>query len=437
MTEDVVTPMTNNDVEDGSTAGAVVIAGAAEGERFQTDRVLTMAAVHVVHDTYTAFLPPLLPAFIANLSLSRTEAGLLSLIMQVPSLLQPLFGHLADRINLRYVVILAPATTAAMMSLLGIAPGYAVLALLLMAAGLSSAGLHAIAPAMVGRLSGRTLGRGMSIWMVGGEIGRTVGPLVIVTALRGLSLRGTPWLMVAGLVASAALYFRLKDLPATPQARSEEGVPWHSALRLMRPVIAPLIGILVMRAFMVAALTVYLPTFLTEEGVDFWLAGASLSVLQAAAVVGALFGGSMSDLLGRRFVLTISQVATPVFFFVFLAASGWVQMPVLLALGFVLLTNEPVVMALVQENFPENRAMANGVYMSLNFIIRSAIVVAVGALGDLFGLRWAFIVSAVVMLMGAPLIYLLPPDRLRLGKVRWRKPTTGASEGVGSATRKE
>jgi len=103
-------------------------APATEAERFQTGRVLTISAGHAVHDTYTAFLPSLLPVFIANLSLSMTEAGLLTVFMQGPSLLQPFIGHLADRVSLRTFVILAPAVTAAMMSLLGVAPDYAVLA---------------------------------------------------------------------------------------------------------------------------------------------------------------------------------------------------------------------------------------------------------------------------------------------------------------------
>lgn len=253
---------------------------AAEAERFQTDGVLTISAGHAVHDTYTAFLAPLLPAFIANLALSKTEAGLLTVFMQGPSLLQPFIGHLADRVNLRYFVILAPTVTAAMMSMLGLAPGYGVLALLLMVAGLSSASLHAVAPVIAGNLSGRSLGRGMGFWMVGGELGRTLGPIVIVSAVRLLTLQGTPWLMVGGFLASALLYVRLKDVPMRP-TNAGQGLPWRQALRSMGPLLLPLAGIIVARSFMVRSLTTYLPTFLSEEGADLWFAGVSLSLLEA------------------------------------------------------------------------------------------------------------------------------------------------------------
>ena len=179
----------------------------------------------------------------------------------------------------------------------------------------------------------------------------------------------------------------------------------------MGPLYLPLAGIIVVRLFMNVPLTTYLPTFLIEEGASLWIAGVSLTTLEAAGVVGALLGGSMSDRLGRRRVLLISMLLTPLLMFAFLSAEGWVRFSLLIALGFVTLSVTPVVMALVQESFPENRALANGVYMSSSFIFRSGVTIVLGALGDRFGLNLAFVVSAVIALFGLPLIPLLPKRR--------------------------
>ncbi len=403
-------PTISHSIKSASKARTAATIPPTEAERFQTDGVLTISAGHAVHDTYTAFLAPLLPAFIANLALSKTEAGLLMVFMQGPSLLQPVIGHLADRVNLRYLVILAPTVTGATMSLLGVAPGYGVLVLFLMMAGLSSASLHAVAPVIAGNLSGRSLGRGMGFWMVGGELGRVLGPIVIVSAVRWLTLEGTPWLMIGGLLASAFLYVRLKDVPTQP-VNAGEGLPWRQALRGMGPLLLPLTGIIVARSFMAKSLTTYLPIFLSEEGADLWFAGASLSILEAGGVVGALLGGAVSDRLGRRLVLFISMLTTPLFTLAFLTVDGWLKFPLLLLMGFTALSVTPVIMALVQESFPENRALANGVYMSLSFVLGSVVVVVLGAMGDLFGLRLAFTASAIITLLGLPLILLLPRKR--------------------------
>jgi FSR family fosmidomycin resistance protein-like MFS transporter len=384
----------------------------AEDPPFQTRRVTTIAAGHAVHDTYTAFLPVLLPVFKESLLLSNAEAGLLTVFMQWPSVLQPFIGYAADRVSLRGLVILAPAVTAVAMCLLGVLPGYALLALSLAVVGLSSASLHAVGPVITGDLSGRRLGRGMGFWMVGGELGRTLGPLVIVAGLQWLSLQGMPWLMLGGILMSVFLSVWLRGLP-TSVSRTRQGLPWRRALRAMRRLLLPLAGLVVARSFMVSALTTYLPTFLSEQGTELWFAGVSLSILEAAGVVGALLGGSISDRLGRRWVLLASMLATPLLMFAFLAVRGWVQFPLLVLLGLTSLSVTPVLMALVQESFPENRALANGIYMAMSFLLRSGVVVVLGAMGDLFGLRTAFAGSAVFTLLGLPILLLLPRDRPR------------------------
>jgi len=378
-----------------------------EADEFHTAGVVTMSAGHAVHDTYSGFLRPLLPTFIQNLALTNAQAGLLTVFMQWPSLFQPFLGYLADRVSLRPFFIMAPTVTAVAMSLLGVAPTYAVLAMLLVVAGISSASLHAAGPAIVGHLSGRKLGRGMGFWMVGGELGRTLGPLTVVTTVQLIGLKGTPWLMIAGPVTSLLLYIQLRNVPDIISGTSQ-GVPLGQLLRGMGLLLAPVTGIVAARSFLTASLSTYLPILMTEQGASLWLAGVSLTVFEAAGVIGALLGGSLSDRLGRRRVLFASMSVASVMIFVFLGAAGWIQFLLLLVMGFSVLSTTPVFLAMMQESFPDNRALATGTFMALSFIIRSAVVVILGMLADQYGMRSAFVVSGVVSLAGLPFIFFLP-----------------------------
>jgi len=390
----------------------------------QTSKVVTIAAAHTAHDTYSAFLPPLLPVFIEKLSLTKAEAGLLTVFLQGPSLLQPFIGHLGDRLDLRVAVILAPALTAACMSLLGIAPDYAVIGLLLVTAGVSSAILHSLAPVIAGRLSGNRLGFGMGFWMVGGELGRTLGPILLVSAIAVLGLDGMPWLMVGGVGASALLFFGVRGVSP---AGTDHAAPrdFARAVLSMRTLFVPLAGVVISRSFMLAAFATYLPVFLREEGSSLWFAGASLSVLEAAGVVGALVGGSASDALGRRRVLAASLLISPAIMILFVYVTGWGRLPLLLALGFTGLMATPVIMASVQESFPENRALANGIYMALNFGLRSLVVVLVGGLADWMGMRWTFLACALLALMGTPFVIWMPG---RSGRAQRNSTNTGTDQ---------
>jgi hypothetical protein len=49
--------------------------------------------------------------------------------------------------------------------------------------------------------------------------------------------------------------------------------------------------------------------------------------------------------------------------------------------------------------------------MSLSFVIRSAVVVLVGGMGDLWGMQPAFIACALITLLGLPFLLLLPASQ--------------------------
>ena len=377
-----------------------------DADEFPTGRLATIAGGHAVHDTFTAFLAPMLPRFVERLSISRTAAGLLWAFLQIPSLLQPVIGHLADKTALRWIVVLAPAVTATAMSLLGWAPGYAVLALLLLVAGVSVAAFHATAPVAVGYLSGSKLGRGMGFWMVGGELGRTLGPLVVVSALSVMSERSMIFLALAGVATSIVLHVRLRDVPLRTRGDGPQ-IPWRRAVRAMRGTMVLLAGLIALRAMMMMSATIFLPLFLTEEGSNIWLAGAALSIVEAAGIGGALAGGWASDRIGRRAVLVFGHVAAPSALLLFLVSDGALRIALLPVIGFTLLAIPPVFMALVQERFPESRALANGLYLSLNFAIRSVAAIGYGAVGDALGLRTAMLIAALATFAGLPLIWVL------------------------------
>lgn len=155
-----------------------IVAHTQSENKFQSSEVVTVTAGHLVHDIFSSFFAPLLPEILEKFSLSLTQAGVLSAMMQLPSLLNPFIGYLDDRINLRMFVIVAPGVTAVLMSSIGLASSYTSLLILLLITGLSIAAFHAPAPAMVARVSGNQVGKGMSYFMAGGELARTIGPIL-------------------------------------------------------------------------------------------------------------------------------------------------------------------------------------------------------------------------------------------------------------------
>jgi MFS transporter, FSR family, fosmidomycin resistance protein len=385
-------------------------AAAQEADHFDLTQVTTVAGGHLVHDTFSAFLNPLLPLIVEKLHLSLALAGSLTLFTRLPSLLNPFIGLWADRIDLRLLVILAPTVTAATMSLIGLAPNYAVLALLLLASGLSSSALHVPGPVIISRVAGRRVGTGMSIWMVGGELARMVGPLMAVAVVSWLTLEGYYPVMILGMATSAVLFWRLRPVALQAPA-GKRPTPLREAWRTLRRLLLPMGLILLLRTFVRSGLGPFLPLLVTAEGASLWVGGTSLAVVELAGALGALTAGMVSDRVDRRWVLFVALLCSPLFMLAFLATrpmGGALPYLMLALTGYTTLSTTPVFMALAQEHGRKHPATANGLYMGISFLIDAFCAPLFGWIGDQIGLGTAYMWGALIALLAVPLAFLLP-----------------------------
>ncbi len=375
-----------------------------ETEEFQTGEVSTISFAHFINDVYTAQIAPLLPVLIDKLSISLTAAGGLSSLVQLPALINPFIGHMADKVSLRWFVILAPAITGTLISFIGTASTPLELALILFVAGISGASFHAPAPAMIARISGKQVGKGMSFFMASGELARTVGPLLAVWAVSYWTLEGMWRLAILGWASSILLYWRLRKVPARPDNRADV----RTLIPSLRTVFLPLSLIIFFRNFLNVSLTTYLPMYMSVQGASLLIAGAALSVLEVAGVAGALLSGTFSDKIGRKPILIVATIGAAAMMLFFLNAEGWILVPILLVMGFAALSTTPVLLAIVQENAPNNRALANGLFISIAFLIRPISLLVIGYLGDMLGLQNAFLISAGISLLALVPIVFIP-----------------------------
>lgn len=391
--------------------------GETKSSRFHTSDIITISVAHFFHDVYTSFLAPILPLLIEKLGISYSLAGLLDVFRKLPSLFNPFVGILADNVSMRYFVIFAPAITSVCMSLLGITSHYVILAVLLFITGISSTLFHVPAPVMIKNIAGNRVGKGMSFFMLGGELARTLGPLIIIAAISLWKLEGTFRLMPFGILASAILFFKLKNLKVEKIAAEEKkriGIK-HTFFALL-PFFSVIMGIAFFRAMMKSALTIFLPTFMVGKGATLWLGGASLSIIQLTGAVGTSFSGTISDKIGRVKVLLIISIITPILMLFFINSSGILAIIILLITGFFLFSSGPVLLAVIQDIKTERPAFVNGIYMGINFVISSIAVMLIGFFGDLIGLEKTFKIAAIISLAGIPFILILPKTKKEEGE---------------------
>jgi FSR family fosmidomycin resistance protein-like MFS transporter len=367
-----------------------------------------VAGGHLVHDVYSSFLAPFLPLIIAKTSISMTLAGLLTVFFRSSSLANPVLGILADRKDLRVYFAAAPAFTAMTMSSLGLSSSYPLLCLMLLLAGVSASLYHVMGPVWVARFSGHRVGRGMSVWMVAGELGRSVGPVVAAGAVGMWGFEGMWGIMIFGMIASILLYREISKVPAVRhdhKTRPSVMATW----RELRFVMLPMSGLLASRAFLTGTLAGFLPTYMVmDKGYTLVMGGMALALFELVGTVGSLLGGSISDRIGRKKVLYGGMILGPAWLLGLVGAEGWVITPCLVGIGLFVFACSPVLLATVQDHAGKNRGAANGLYMGLNFGITSLILLLVGWGVDRFGFGVTLAGCAMLSWGSLPCIWALP-----------------------------
>lgn len=378
---------------------------------FESSKVITISFAHLLHDIYSSFLAPILPLLIEKLSISYSLAAALTLAQRIPSLFNPLIGIIADKVSIRYLLIIAPSITVVSMSLLGLAPTYTFLFILLLIMGIGSALFHVPAPVMVKKVSGDKVGMGMSIFMVGGEGARSIAPLIIIGAVDIWGLEGTFRLIPFGLSASLLLFLKFRNIKISEDLVKKKESGAVDTFRRYSKFFILVINILFFQAMLKSAITAFLPTFINSESGDLWLGTIALSVFQGAGAVGTFAIGSLSDKIGRKRILFIIAIISPLLLILFLYTPAEPGLAVLLLLGFFMFGSQPVMMAIVNELKSERPAFLNGIYFTINFITSGIAVLLAGVIADITGFRNMYLITAVFSFVTLYFIYRLPVSR--------------------------
>jgi len=248
----------------------------------------------------------------------------------------------------------------------------------------------------------------MSFYMFGGEIARTLGPIIILAAVSFWGLERTYNLIPFSALFTIFLYFKLRNIKISDQMKDRaKQANIGATLRKYAPFLIMLSGLLLFRSVMKSAITAFLPTFLTDQGESVWFGGIALAVLELAGAAGTLFAGTISDRIGRKTTLIIASILSPVAFWFFIHAEGDLRFVLLILLGFVLFASGPVLLAIVQDLKSGRPAFFNGIYMTINFFFGAIAVMFVGFLGDLEGLLFTFEITAWLSLLSVPFAFLL------------------------------
>ncbi|MBN2323390.1 MAG: MFS transporter [Spirochaetes bacterium] len=372
-------------------------------------RLILYSVTHLVHDLYQSFLSPILPVLIEKHDLSLKMAGYLNPALRMPSVFQPFIGYLADRRGTEAILPLTMLVTAGAICAVLVMPGYSWVLMFTLIAGVSAAFYHANAVTGVADASGGRYGTGMSFFMTGGELARSIGPVYIVFLIRLLSGNR---IFTAALpaVAVAAVIFFTNHPGGDKRDRSRTAGFWQAIAGGKKGLLLLLV-IQLLHRFTVYAFAYFLPTYLRETGKSLLFAGSALSLLEISGAFGAFIGGTVSDRIGKKWFFLISSFCIPLLINLYLQQRHIIAGFALLVIaGMFMLSGNPVWYAYAQDLVPEFKGTAASILMAFGFLTTTASTIAAGYLGDVLGLFRTYRILSFLPLLSVVFILMLPHE---------------------------
>jgi FSR family fosmidomycin resistance protein-like MFS transporter len=394
---------------------------------------------HFLIDFCQGVVPALVPFLVVERQFSYAmAASLVFAISATSSIVQPLFGGLADRVGVWWLLPGSILLAGVSLALGTQAHSYPVV---LSAVGLSGLGVAAFHPEAARKAHLASADRrttGMSYFSVGGGLGFALAPVITTAVVVSWGMQGiTALLLPTGLVA---LLIGWSMGGAGARSHSSGGGPSFAGEDDWKG-FGILSGATVCRSIVFYGLNTFLALyFMNRWGQTAAQGNRALAIFLGASIFGTLTGGYLADRLGRRKVIRMG-FAGGVFFLALFAVTSYrpLALALLVPLAFFLFMPTSVLVVLGQEYLPRRVGMASGVTLGLAVSVGGMCAPLLGRLADRYGLVSVVGVLVALMIVATcQTLVLPPPGRHDRGEVEAadapeRGQTVASGERVGAS----
>lgn len=372
---------------------------------------IMMMLGHLCADIGGGALPAILPFLVTQKGISlASAAGLTFALSSIGSVIQPVFGNMADKHSRPWMMCLGIFMAGCGVSMLGFLDHYWAMFLAVAFTGIGSSMFHPDGGRMANYVAGEHKGRGLSNFSVGGNLGGAVGPMLAVFGISQFGMKGTAILAIPAVLMAAFLMSQSRDLAqfaqegsqATEKAKAAgQKDDWKSFGKLT--------AVVFLRSTISIGMTTFIPLFwMTVLLQSDSISGTTTTILAISGAISTLIGGRLADKLGFNKVIRTGLVLyIPCLITVILSRSVAFSTLMLIPLAMCLnLAFSPSV-ALGQKLVPNHVGLASGITMGLASSFGGVISPALGKLGDSQGLPtvlWVLVGCAVLACLGSFLV---------------------------------
>lgn len=374
-----------------------------------------ISAGHLINDLHQGAIPALLPFLIHKHDLTYAAAAVIVFAFTgTATIVQPLFGFLADRFSRSWFIPAGIMLTGIGFAMTGVVLNYFLLISVVILSGIGSAVFHPEAAKMVNYAGGERKATAMSLFGVGGVLGFSIGPFVITTAVMTMGLKGAMITMVPVIVVSCLFFLNSSQLNTLKlRVNGDQGGRLNSKEKDRWLPFALLSLTIIGKSIIYYGLFTFIPLYWTTVLKQSQIAGGTaLTLFSVAGVAGNLAGGRLADRFGYRKIIVIGCfLLVPALPALLWADNVLTATIMLIVIGALLLSTYGPTVILGQKYLPNNIGLSSGMTLGVAFSMGGMVVPVLGHLADQRGLSAALNTIAFVPIIITLISFTLSPSQ--------------------------
>lgn len=404
--------------------------------------VLLMVSLgHLLNDMFQAVIPAIYPMIKESLGLSFMQIGAITLTNQITSsLLQPMVGYFSDKHPRPYGLVVGMCFTLTGLLLLSMADSFPLVLLSVAFVGVGSSVLHPESSKVARLASGgakgcasreqsqacldsaeaqpalASIGKGMaqSIFQIGGNVGRAIGPVAVALIVIPHGQGSIRWFALLAVVAIWVLArigrWYKKQIDLYGRSKSKFDIENVSHLSRHQIIVALLVLLVLMfsKDFYTANIQSYLTFYMIDKfGLSVTASQYVLFAFLVSTAVGLLIGGEVGDRYGRKYVIWVSILGSSPFALLLPYCNLTWTIILVILVGMVMSSAMSAILVYGTELLPGNVGMISGAFFGLSFGLGGIGSAIFGWLADLSSIQYVFQLTAFLPLLGI-VTYFLP-----------------------------
>ncbi len=359
-----------------------------------------LSGAHFVNDVYTGFLNPIMPFIAAKLGITMAIATvILSLSHIFSSLMQPIFGFLADNIVKRVFIFWGLLMTSLFIPIAPAASNIYFMILFIILGSLGSSLFHPQALGLANKFSADDVAKHMGIFIGMGTLGYSVGPFLSASVTQFWGLEKMPIMSILGIIWAFMMFRFVPKMSNIIKIEKPNNLKqaFKDILSNRKLNILNLISML--KSLISTSCFIFLPFLWKDMGYSAFFIGMALFVFIFVGGIGSLLSNKFEKLMGTKNVFYFSMISTLPLMIIFVLTYKTCPIVSFIAyfiMGVVTMLAVPVTMNMAQSVMPQYKSIIGGFINGFSWGIVALIMSMNGFLAQNFGITKVLLIISFI-----------------------------------------